>query len=462
MERSREEILSLINDIEQKYELVDWQEYGIHVWPIIRIFIFNELTEKKVTGTRSKTISSNKFSIFFNGLKELFLVRKKLKNAKSLFFASQAHRQSINGVNYNRFVDPLMDNLSKDDTEIQILFETAKQNEYTYENYKGYRLFQLSPILDLLHLMSRIKNRINKPAFDVGSRIGQMNELPIGLRKKLVRKMSRQLPLIPVYQSFSGWLLRQYQGDKLYFVCYYGLFNMVIISEARKLNMSTIDIQHGVISDKHIAYAFKKMPKNGYNSLPNEFWTWTNYEVDCINQWASAYPQHQATNTGNAWIQAIQKNKINFGNLDEQIKYEEKPIILYTLSNRDDIFPDFLIEAIKKLSGEFSFWFRLHPRQIALKDQIGGSLKSLGIFDLVELNRATDLPLPLILKYTHLHITQFSTVVLEAAHFKVSSILIHTLGRTYFADNPLKDYFYFYDLKKGSFEELIKKLMKND
>jgi len=463
MERSREDILSLINDIEQKYDLVDWQIHGMNVWPIIRISIFNELTAKKVTGTRSKTVSSNKFSIFINGVKELFLVRKQIKNAKTLFFASQAHRQSVNGLNYNRFADPMMDKITGSEKETQLLFETAKQNEYTENNYKGTRLVRLSAILELLQLVSTIKDKFypSKKA-DVKAILSEIAELPEQSIKKLSKKVNKLVKLIPFYQVFCQKLLHQYKGEKLYFVCYYGLFNMVMINEAKKRDIVTVDIQHGVISEKHIAYGFKKIPEKGYNSLPNEFWTWTNYEADCINSWAKNYKQHEGITKGNPWIDAIKNNEIDFGDLADQVNKEEKPIILYTLSNRDDIFPKFLIEAIKDLSNHYAFWFRLHPRQLNFKSQIEDELKSLGIFHLVELERASYLPLPLILKYTSLHLTQFSTAVLEAAYFEVPSLLFHSLGKTYFEDNPLKSYFYFYESETDSFEKFVLDIMKNN
>ncbi|MEQ9168037.1 MAG: hypothetical protein RLO12_17380 [Fulvivirga sp.] len=461
MEQSREEILTLIHGLEQKYDLVDWKEQGIHIWPLVRIAIFNELTEKKVTSKRNKVAARNGLIVIFHGLKELFFVKKNVKKTFSLFFASQAHRQEVNGVNYNRFADPLMDDFEICTSDIQLLFETSKQNKYTTDNYKGKRLVNLSAVLDLLHLLATFKQKYRPIALNIELKLQQLKELPFDIRKKVSKKLNNQLKHISVYEQFSSWLLRSYKGEQVFFVCYYGLFNMCLISKARKLGIKTVDIQHGVINDKHIAYEFRQLPNGGYNCLPHEFWTWTTYESDSINRWANVSNQHKAYTKGNPWIDAVQQGKIDFGHLPTLIQHESKPIILYSLSNRDDIFPDFLIHTVKHFQGQYSFWFRLHPRQLAFRKEIEEQLKALGIFDLVELERANNLPLPLILSYTRLHITQFSTVVLEAAYFKVPSILFHTLGRTYFEYNPLKEYFYFYQEEDNrSFDKLLKSIVQ--
>ncbi len=459
MEQSREEILASIHQMELKYELMTWQIQDLHVWPLVRIFIFNELTQKKVTGIRNNEGKSSLFKEAISGLLELFkLTLKSRTGIKGLIFSSQIYRQEIEGLFYNRFADPILDSQSLDDNS-QFLFETAKQNEYTRSNYKGNRLVKLSPILDLLQLLTILKQKFSKSNLHIKQNIEQIVELPEQVRKKLIKKLNRQFQLIPYYQRFSHLLLKQYQGEQVFFVCYYGLLNMVMISEAKKLNIPTVDIQHGVISDKHIAYAFQQLPADGYNSLPNEFWTWSTYEASCINHWAQSFSEYEAKNMGNPWIEAVKENKIDFGNLADQIKQEEKPIILYTLSNRADIFPEYLVEAIKALSGKYAFWLRLHPRQLAFKSKIEEQLKALELFNCVELERATYLPLPLILRHTKLHITQFSTVVLEAAYFEVPSLLFHPLGKTYFEDNPLKKYVYFYDHKKGEMANLLETLL---
>ena len=462
MERSREEILALIHRIEEKYDLVDWKEKGMHVWPLVRIAILNELIQKKVTGIRNKEGKSSLLKEAIYGLLELFkLVFNSRAGIKDLIFSSQVYRQEIEGLFYNRFADPILDNQSLEHKN-QFLFETAKQNKYTRTNHRGNRLVKFSPILDLLQLLTIFKKKFFKSDIQFKQNIEQIIELPEQVRKKIIKKLITQFHLINYYQRFSHWLLKKYKGEKVFFVCYYGLFNMVMISEAKKLKIPTVDIQHGVISDKHIAYAFEQMPSTGYNTLPNVFWTWTSYEADCINQWAHSFSQHEARNMGNPWIEAVKQNKIDFGNLADQITQEEKPIILYTLSNRDDIFPDFLMEAIKKLKGEYIFWFRLHPRQLAFKKEIEDQLKQLEVFDLIEIERANALPLPLILQHTHLHITQFSTAVLEAAYFKVPNILFHPLGKTYFEDSPLKDYFYFYQRRNGDFILAIQGFSKDN
>ncbi len=377
MQQSREDILALINGLERKYALVDWQVRGMHVWPLARILIFNELTEKKITGVRNKADKSSLLYEALVGVYEILkLIVRSRHSIKGLVFSSQVYRQDINGIFFNRLADPILDEQDLPESS-KFLFETAKQNKYTRTNHRGNRLVKFSPILDLLQLLTIFKKKFFKSDIQFKQNIEQIIELPEQVRKKIIKKLITQYHLINYYQRFSHWLLKKYKGEKVFFVCYYGLFNMVMISEAKKLKIPTVDIQHGVISDKHIAYAFGQMPSTGYNTLPNVFWTWTSYEADCINQWAHSFGQYEARNMGNPWIEAVKQNKIDFGNLADQITQEEKPIILYTLANRSDIFPDYLVKTIKELSAKYAFWLRLHPRQLAFKKEIEEQLRDL-------------------------------------------------------------------------------------
>lgn len=448
---SRKEIMQLINHWEIKYPVDAWNVEGLDIWPFLRMQIFKLLISKKVTTVRSRSLklklTDGLFKVFF-GFLDYLKLKKKLSSVAYLFVSNQAYRQLVKDVYFNRFSDPLMD--QSEFQHLSVLLEAAKTEEFTKPNYKSNRLIQLSRIVECFYFIYQLRNKL-LPVKNTKLRLESYDDFLIEIERdfpQLMNKLSQKsIKRIGNLIRFYSWewnnMLSTNNLDKIIITCYYGIENMVLIKTAKDLKIPTIDIQHGVINELHYAYgSFKKVPHGGFNSLPQEFWVWSDYEAKVINKWSDSI-KHKAINYGNIWVDAVLDNKVDFSNLLNEMP-NDKPIVLYTLSNRDDIFPDFLVEAVKALKHKYHIWFRLHPRQIPFMKQIEEHMTLKGLHD-IEIMKPTFLPLPLILKYASLHITQFSTVVIEAALFKVNSVLIHPVGKDYYAHHPFKKYFYFYE-----------------
>jgi len=89
---------------------------------------------------------------------------------------------------------------------------------------------------------------------------------------------------------------------------------------------------------------------------------------------------------------------------------------------------DYIIEAIKKTPIEYVWWLRLHPRQLDSKKELHSLLENKGLLDRVNIEDATNLPLPGILNKTFIHLSKFSGSILEASMMKIKTIVLSEIG----------------------------------
>lgn len=135
---------------------------------------------------------------------------------------------------------------------------------------------------------------------------------------------------------------------------------------------------------------------------------------------------HEASVTGNCWVELWKSGKVS-----SRPYHWPENIILYTLQPVENCFEDYLMETIKRTASTFRWWIRLHPRQFHEKVIIFQRLRDGGVLHMVNLEEATEFPLPEVLIRSSLHITKFSGSFLEATEFNVPSIIIDQRGRDY-------------------------------
>ncbi|NJN12566.1 MAG: hypothetical protein HC836_39250 [Richelia sp. RM2_1_2] len=207
---------------------------------------------------------------------------------------------------------------------------------------------------------------------------------------------------------------------------------MAICAACNELGIPSVDIQHGIQGDIHIAYGnWSKVPKEGFKTLPSIFWNWNQSQAKYIDNWAVKNRKHQTFVGGNPWDQVFQTISNNLGNSCKseidvlKIKDSNAVYILFTLQPMgDDLIPDFFFNLYNNSPDNWQWWFRLHPRQ-SLDDAIVKLLTDKYNVSAYKIKLVSECPLNLILEHANLHITQFSSVVLEAENFGVPSICIH-------------------------------------
>lgn len=460
--QSKKEILIFVNELEENFPVYEWQFKGVDLWPFIRQIIFKHFLAKKITTKK------NKKGFTFRNLLKFYIARKNiLKNtyqADFLFSANQVYRSQLSRFSYNRFADPLLDQLEELGYK-GLLIEQSKTDVYSSNIYRSSRFQKLDDALNWemmkLRLYKKIKilSAIALPQFD------SFLETICKVDEKLIQRVNMQKVANLAYRlernkSLARDLLYKVKPKAVLLVCYYGEWQQALLLAAKEMKIPTFDIQHGIIYQEHYSYArFSQIPSHGLSTLPDYFLTWSEYESSLINSWAEK-STHHAVVLGNPWLMAFKENKIpQLQNITDLIDPTKK-LILYTLGNRGEQFPAYLVSFIKENNKDYQFWFRLHPRQLPEIDNIKSELESLKILHLVNIDAASSQPLPSILNIASLHLTLMSSVVIEAANMGVKSLILHEEGKDYYKDHEVKDYCYFYNLESNDIAVVITTLVK--
>ena len=211
----------------------------------------------------------------------------------------------------------------------------------------------------------------------------------------------------------------------------------------KRLNIPVYDLQHGIISDtidNPYYYSARSDAISG-DVLPQGFLCWDEASKKSLaeNPLFKGRPNYAV---GNPWFARFVDNS-NEDQLvqDERTKlisnHNGKPVILVTLqydmqSFAADYISDGMIceqlkEVIKSTGDKYVWLLRLHPSQMVgtEKSKVERYLQNhFGHLNYVHWNQCSLAPMPLVMSLADLHVTHFSSAVIEAASFAIHTALL--------------------------------------
>ncbi len=192
------------------------------------------------------------------------------------------------------------------------------------------------------------------------------------------------------------------------------------------------DLQHGTICDGHRLYDKTYKETNETRNLPHGFLCWDSRSAKILLKWAPK----RGINVhilGNPWFCRFLQVENNDHLVKESLQIQpllghQRSIILLSLQwgmmqffgnyVPNGVMPEALEQAILKTAKKYCWLIRLHPVQIRgsessmVKDYLS---RTFGHLNTVEWEQCSHIPLPLVLKWSNLHITYSSTTTIEAA-----------------------------------------------
>lgn len=444
-----EQITSLFKDLETDYMVDEWKINGVPLWPFIRIENYYLMSlsilskGEKVYFKRNSYLKQilvsqvGRLKTFFKEPKYSFVT-----SSDVVFLSDGVSYTKIAGKWFDKFYDPL-------NIELQKKGLTSQKWDLSYTYLRP----QLSPSkfiqfqVDINIIKSRFASKIKKSILEdeVWSDFDQFIKderikkafINIPTKTSLRVKVFKILSLKNYYKN----LLKKANPYLAYIVCYYGDQQLAFIMACKELGISTIDLQHGVQGEHHLAYSnWKKVPENGFECLPDYFFVWSEKEKMAINSSCSRIfiKKHQPIVKGNLLAEFWKnENETIVKEFDKKIQAitqrKIKPLILLTLSPHTENIMEPIWEVMKVTQYEFDWWIRLHPSMANQKKQIENILNSFQI-RFYNIREATDFPLYSILRNTNVHITVQSSTVIEATYFNVPSIVTSEYGKDIYAE----------------------------
>lgn len=428
---SQEHIKSFIIDIESKFEVDKWNVNSIDVWPYIRIKLYyllltsgsnstKKLSVKKET-TKVVIKSSNKYLRFIKCYIQLQKFYASLQSKPLLFFGSAFHRVKEDGLYFNRFFDTVIKTHQLEND--YYFFEHLK---YTSNYYNQKAVLPLSELLTKFKEVSKLTSKFNSKKntsalqdYNIFLDFLKTKKIDVNKLKITSSNLEKWSSKISMLERFYITIYKKVKPSKVILLSYYGFDDLYsAISAANKLNIRTIDFQHGPQTNVHMAYSnWTKVPKVGFNIMPVEYWNWDKRSKENIDSWANNTIV-KAKVFGQPYVSYCMQG------LQKEIK---KKYILYSLQT--DPISLFTPQVISLIKNSNLVWvLRLHPRNNTNTYTIKEFLNQQGIQDRSIIQSHTETSLPEALSNSVLHVTNYSGCVIEALMMQTKTIIIHKVG----------------------------------
>ena len=264
------------------------------------------------------------------------------------------------------------------------------------------------------------------------------------------------------YSRYFHDVLLPLNPKAVFLVGYDSEFSMALIAACKKLGIKTVDMQRSGIGAYHGMYThWRNIPPEGFELLPDYFWCWSKQDVENLQQGRPVFNTHHVPIIGgNQWLtkwvdnDQLMPGKSADSYLSKFVKYER--LILVSLQKNEDCIPDNLIEAIRNAPADWYWMIRVYPGMDYKIDEITSLFVDLHVNN-VEIALASKIPVYRILSHVDWHVSQGSTVCLEALNWGVPSILINPEGKELFQTYVDKGIF-FYALSSEAIVERLSTL----
>ncbi|KGO97190.1 hypothetical protein [Flavobacterium enshiense] len=470
--KDRIDIKNFILEIENDFPVNSWKVDTVHIWPILRYHVFFGLIytiendrlrfEKKEETSSDNTQSTNLINGFKQVLKWIwfsFILQKK----QQLFFSPNHIRVNYNNRFFNRFFDSLIRLKGFEKSSYVFDYHQENKSEWLVENQEvfhsllayntGYKRWN-----KLLRKFGLRKKKIL--SFDLNG----YDDFLIYLQKfpetvHLANKyntsfLTQYFNAIFENEHFFDKILGKTKPNQVYIICYYNPIMHSLLLSAKRKGIKVIEVQHGPMSNTHLSYThWNKVPEEGYVFLPDEFWCWDQDSLNNMDSWCNKTQKHSAFLGGNPWLDYLKKNKQSVALPQNMVLYTLQPLAFEVL------FPEGLLTLIR--TRKWMWYIRLHPRQWNQKKEISDYLKLHGAFDMVNLEEAYTVPLPVLLENCLVHLTHFSGSAIEASMMNKYSIILDKLGEDTFKEiiqNQKAIYLPIDNQFSDSFENILNKL----
>ena len=476
------DVMNLINHLENEFPVTQWTVCGVEMWPLLRVRIYIEIFEdsynkdaEAVPATlfgklieRIKPILSSIFPYLKWYFSNINNEKVMLSKASVVFLSDGSPLIKSNGEMIDRFCTPLVDRLRKQ-THDSIIISPS----HVEENVRSPTLY-IKPWLGLLNLIGHAKslignNDLSLPQYkEVTTYLAERKITLNALNPSKIRSDAYRLNAI---KSYYLKLLSLSPARLAFIVSYYSLEGMAFITACHEKEIKVIDIQHGVQCSSHVGYGnWHSVPDAGYDLLPDYFWVWSKFECDMINTWRNESTiKHLPINGGNVYLADCLGRAKDGPNTNRQIikSIKEKSNAAYhaLITEQFMIDPSRLVDPfwlfVKEAPKNWHWWFRLHPNSMEQLPVYQNKIKQLDCTN-VTLYEANSLPLYEILPEMDIHITDFSSTIIEAYSFGVHSICMASETIHYFPNVYEAGYLHQKTFFDNNFIETIEQLQKTE
>ena len=415
-------IVEKIKKFEAKEDLSLMMYEGVNIWFILRSEIQLQFREKnKHISSPIPRLKKLYFLFKIKKLERWIDSKYSYKFNKTdilLYSENDSYIESINGNNYHKHFDPLIESIIKLNLSFKKVFRVNQKQKSVIENDN----LNLNEYSELIWLKTEYKSDAYIHLLDKVASYFSLNKF--SLTKRIVKTFEEAF--------YFNKILNQYEPKIAFVVCYYSRLVYPFLLACKQKGIKVIDIQHGKQGEHHICYTdFNFFPKE-ISLLPDYYWNWNQYSSDNINKSIlDSISKPKTLIGGFLWESFYKKNRISTVENKELIKLT-KPykhvVLLGTQPVEDGFFEPWLFSKLERHT-EILFLIRLHPSQI---EEDITQLNYFNKIKNVDFKLSNKLPLIDIIEISNMVISKWSSISLEALLNSKKSVIIHKTGEKAF------------------------------
>lgn len=386
---------------------------GINLWPLLRYHLLLKFKDGEVymkSVPSDKSFNGNIFSRFRMKRKATLERNRFNHSMKPVLFIDEFRYNSdkIEGEFYNRHIQPYQELISDYSSTMNLTLDEELQ-EKSKSNYFNPWYFYL----------------LEKNISDFDIEILKKNNVSINFQA-----FKHQAKLIGKWKNYFLDLFKENKPKLVLMPCFYGPVNFGLIAACKKLEIKTVDIQHGKQGKYHpIYFGWNYFPNEGYEILPDYFWVWSDYFKNVIEEAVNHAEFPKIIAGGNAWMMREKKSISNFV-IPERFR-NSKNVLVAVQPIEMEFTIDFIRKAAMKDS-TINWLIRFHPVLQKDKQEYFNAFENITNVDLITAN---ELKLVELFQFCQACISPWSTVVLEGLDFGLKPIIIHPNGKSIFKDD---------------------------
>jgi len=404
-------MINFIKEIETKYNVSSVTINGTQVWPFLRIAYYSAY-ESKYKFNKEETELSLRTKIkrvknIFYGFFNLF------KKYDYFIFSNTLEKRLWRGKYIDKIAESLITELGKENTcviENPVEGKHFKRSLLSAKNIISLDLFSF-----FSYMLSKAKHRFIINNEFILKEIEKKYRLDIDYQL-LIKKFFN-------YVRLFIFFYRIFKPRAIFVSCYYSLIHQAALYAAKKENIKRIELQHGIINNRHPAYnIFIELDRSCF---PNYLLCFGDYVKNNFNSNNYFISPENIFSVGNAYIEYINNFYKGEDYLFNLIKKYRKSVTITSQYTIEDKLINFLKKAALKNS---SILYIFIPRFLNRDYSSIHFPSNVIIFKELDFYK--------IVKYTDFHSTVYSTCALEAPALGTPNILINidNLAREYYAD----------------------------
>ena len=424
-----------IGEIERKYEvdLISLPD-GTKLWNLIRILLYFYLQKEKSRKLSDKSKKNYNFRLKISTIKEgLTPLKIPSKEIRICGFSNTGSRKYRDGKFYDIYLDTLDDLMGNDFVVFEWPSEQGHRQNYGgmiySKNYVPLHLpFTTKTFWDII-----LYKFFNKTPYKIQN-LSILDEIidyfanSVNLEKEMVNKyINESIAIFWYMKGFFKKLLSSISPKLVLIVCGYGRINMAIVQACRELNIPSVELQHGLITENHPGYV-KTMKSDNRDCIPEYLLTYGDFFTDIVRR-GNLFEKEKVVSVGFPYLEEVKKSKpVIDEKLEGFISSFARNILITSQWTVAEEIKNFTINLSKELiKNKLNVGIIFKPHQHDWREYTDiGNYKNIFLAD--KYDNAYE-----ILKVVDIHSTVYSTSGLEALAFGKPNIFIN-VGKTSIED----------------------------